>query len=137
MQVKDIAFNTGETPQELKQKYNPEGSTKNAVQHRLLDMLLFLDQVCKENHIDYRLEGGSVLGAVRHGGFIPWDDDIDVAVDNPKDYKRLLKILLDTHHEQYVLTNDSNDKGCVQLWSTIRDLKSEYLHLSPALNRWL
>ena len=45
-------------------------------------MLLYFDKVCKENGINYRLDSGMVLGAIRHGGFIPWDDDVDVAIDN-------------------------------------------------------
>lgn len=43
-------------------------------------MLEFLDSVCVEEGIEYCLFYGSALGAVRHGGFIPWDDDIDVAI---------------------------------------------------------
>ena len=49
-------------------------------------MLEFLDSVCVEEGIEYCLFYGSALGAVRHGGFIPWDDDIDVAIK--KEYRR-------------------------------------------------
>lgn len=49
------------------------------VQAQLLDMVRELDAVCRRNGIEYTLLGGTMLGAVRHGGFIPWDDDIDLA----------------------------------------------------------
>ena len=53
-------------------------------QSYLLDMLKSFDLFCKENEIKYFLVGGSVLGAVRHEGFIPWDDDIDLAMFRPE-----------------------------------------------------
>ena len=57
-------------------------------QKYLLDMLLMFDDFCKENGIAYFLAGGSTLGAVRHQGFIPWDDDIDLAMMRP-DFERM------------------------------------------------
>lgn len=48
------------------------------VQRVLLDMMLEIDRVCRENGIEYSLLGGTMLGAVRDGGFIPWDDDLDL-----------------------------------------------------------
>lgn len=122
-------FNTGETAEELKEKYNPEGSLRRKVQLRLLDMLVYFDKICKEINVDYRLDSGNILGAVRHGGFIPWDDDLDVAIEDYGDYKRLCKYLKTHPHPQFILQDDTTDQGHIKYWNTLRDLKSEYIHL--------
>ncbi len=128
-------FNTGETPEELKRVYNPEGSLLRNVQLRLLDMLIYFDKICKEINVDYRLDSGNVLGAVRHGGFIPWDDDLDVAIEDYGEYKRLCKYLKSHPHPQYVLQDDTTDRGHIKYWNTLRDLKSEYVHLDEGEDR--
>ena len=122
-------YNTGETSEELKEKYNPEGSLIRKVQLRLLDMLIYLDGVCKKIGVDYRLDSGNVLGSVRHGGFIPWDDDMDIAIEDYGEYLRLCKYLKTHPHPQYVLQDDSTDGGYIKYWVSLRDLKSEYIHL--------
>ena len=122
-----MIYNTGETTEELKEKYNPEGSTLRKAQLRMLEMLLFLDKVLKELEIPYRLDGGNVLGAIRHGGFIPWDDDIDIIV-YPGGLEKL-RLYFETHVDlPYVLQNNKTDKGYyAHGWDVLRDLKSEYI----------
>ena len=61
------------------------------VQSKLLDMLVWFDRFCWENGLRYYALGGTLLGAVRHKGFVPWDDDIDLAMPR-EDYDKLHKI---------------------------------------------
>jgi len=67
----------------------------------LLEMLSWFHDFCVDNNLRYYVVGGTMLGAVRHQGFIPWDDDIDVGMPRP-DYIRLAK-LLKKHTGRYVL----------------------------------
>lgn len=61
------------------------------VQLEELNLLVYFDQFCKNNGLKYSLVYGTLIGAARHKGFIPWDDDIDVAMPRP-DYEKLLAL---------------------------------------------
>ena len=61
------------------------------IQNKILEIVKYFDGFCKENNIEYYLMGGSALGAVRHGGFIPWDDDFDVFM-NYENYTKFIKL---------------------------------------------
>ena len=72
-----------------------------------LDLLLEFDKLCKEYSLTYFLMHGTLLGAVRHKGFVPWDDDIDVVMPR-KDYDKFLA-LADTIKEPYFLQTPITD----------------------------
>lgn len=60
------------------------------VKRQLVTMLSAFDRMCRKYNIRYSLDSGTLLGAIRHKGFIPWDDDIDLIIPRP-DYERLLR----------------------------------------------
>ena len=72
----------------LRERYNPEGSKLRNNQKELLNMLLDLDAICKEHNIEWWLSSGTLLGAARHEGFIPWDDDVDIVMTRREVYQR-------------------------------------------------
>lgn len=69
-------------------------------------MLKYVDQVCRENGLMYCLAYGSLLGAARHKGFIPWDDDIDIHMPH-KDMETLKNILNDSDSPYRMLSHDT------------------------------
>lgn len=113
--------------EELRAEFNPDGSDLRKAQLRMLELLSFLDKICRENNLRYWLSGGTLLGAVRHGGFIPWDDDVDVNMPR-KDAKKLKKIMGSKTFDNFIiLQNTTTDPNYLNSsWMTIRDLKSEY-----------
>lgn len=70
---------------------NLDRETLKKLQQKELESLVYFDRFCKEHDLRYFLLGGCVIGAIRHGGFIPWDDDIDVMMPR-RDYERMLKL---------------------------------------------
>lgn len=69
---------------------------------KLLEILDYVDSVCQENGIVYSLCAGSLLGAVRHKGFIPWDDDLDIMLDR-RNYSHLIAVLKEKAINKFVL----------------------------------
>lgn len=68
-----------------------------------------IDRVCRKNNIDYFVCAGTLLGAYRHGGFIPWDDDIDIAMKR-EDFNRFLSIAQEELGEEFFVQTSETDK---------------------------
>lgn len=109
--------------EELRARFNPEGSPLRRQQLVMLEMVKVLDTICKKYDIPYFLYGGTLLGAIRHNGFIPWDDDLDVAMMR-KDYKRLIKVLPDELPAHIVLQTNDTDKNYFFFVGKLRDKRS-------------
>ena len=76
-----------------------------------LEILIEFDKICRENNLRYSLAAGTLLGAVRHKGFIPWDDDIDVMMPRP-DYEIFRKIFHEKADlDKFDLTDDRGEKA--------------------------
>lgn len=91
-------------------------------QRASLDTLLFVDGFCREKNIRYYLAYGTLLGAIRHHGFIPWDDDVDVFVPRP-DYETLLKCFHDPSG-RFRLISCENDRTYTIPYAKVEDLST-------------
>ena len=67
-----------------------------------MGILSYVDKFCRENDIKYSICGGTLIGAIRHGGYIPWDDDIDIIMLR-KDYERFLNLFNKSKDSDYNL----------------------------------
>lgn len=105
----------------LRQKYNPDGSILRKNQLELLEMMQLLAEICRQNNITWWLSLGTLLGAARHHGFIPWDDDVDIVMMR-KDYRRLEKILLaiPENESKYFFQTMRSDVEYVSVWGKLR-----------------
>ena len=99
---------------------------KRELQLSELKILRELDRICKKNGLVYYLTAGTLLGAVRHGGFIPWDDDIDVAMPR-RDYDRLAKIAQSELADGFFYQDEKSEESYPFFFAKIRmDAKEVY-----------
>lgn len=80
------------------------------VQQKILEVMKYIDRLCRSHGISYYIMGGTALGAVRHGGFIPWDDDLDIFM-MPSEYEKFKRVFEDENSPLFVL----------QEWRTTQD----------------
>ena len=83
-----------------------------------LEVLHTIDRICQENSIRYYADWGTFLGAVRHGGFIPWDDDLDIVMLR-EDYDRFLSISANVLPEGYAVHTFRNEDGFVEFHAVV------------------
>ena len=100
------------------------------LQLALLDILIEVDKFCRENDITYSLTYGTLLGAIRHKGFIPWDDDLDIMMPR-KDFERFLELFPKSGTRFTSLYNtDTPETKCI-LWTMPRQTRQSTTN-SPA-----
>ena len=108
---------------ELRKRFNADSSMLRQHQLRMLEMLKYIDQKCRENNIPYWLSSGTCLGAVRHGGFIPWDDDVDIEMLK-SDYPRFKQMMNENANDNIAFQTHDSDPEYFAPYGKIRDLNS-------------
>ena len=93
-----------------------------------LELLDIVHEICISHGLCYTLAYGSLIGAIRHGGFIPWDDDIDIIMPR-EDYEKLLSIWSKEVPEQYILQNIHINSDYTNTFSKIRKDHTTFLQI--------
>lgn len=91
----------------------------------MLKLLRVFDDICRRNNLYYWLDGGTLIGAVRHNGFIPWDDDIDVAMLYD-DYEKFIRIAQKELPDDVFLQTAKSDEEYPLFFAKLRDKYSTY-----------
>ena len=91
----------------------------------MLKLLRVFDDICRKNNLKYWLDGGTLIGAIRHNGFIPWDDDIDVAMLSD-DYEKFIEIAQQELPDDVFLQTRKTDKKYPLYITKLRDKYSTY-----------
>ena len=123
------------TNEELRKRFNPEGSLLRRQQMRMLEILVEIDKICKKHDIRYWLSSGTLIGAMRHNGFIPWDDDLDIEMMR-SDYVRLMEVLPSELPDWLALQNDETDPNYFFYYAKVRDRRSKMLEQNNYDRLW-
>lgn len=97
------------------------------LQEKLLEILSEFIRVCEENDLTYWACGGTCLGALRHDGFIPWDDDLDVFMPRP-DYERLWTLRNKFREDRYKLCRTTRDKNYHHRVQQLVDINTTFIN---------
>ena len=104
------------------------GVSTHQLQMKLLEIFKYFKSICEENGLTYWCGGGTMLGAIRHKGFIPWDDDLDVFMPR-SDYEKLFEIwnsVADTTH--YVLVRTDDKRNYHHTAMNLVDIQTTYIN---------
>lgn len=108
---------------QLRERFNPDGSKLREMQLAALNILDAVDSVCRRNNIPYWLASGTLIGAMRHGGFIPWDDDLDIEILY-SDKNRFIEACLKELPARYKLQCHATDGGYYLNIMKVRDVET-------------
>ena len=97
------------------------------MQDKILDILKYFISVCEQNDLHYWLAAGTCLGALRHQGFIPWDDDLDVFIPR-EDYEKLWSLLGGKADSHYLLCRTTREKNYHHRVMQIVDLETTFIN---------
>ena len=97
--------------------------SKAEVKRIELDILDFVHETCRKYGISYMLDYGTLLGAVRHKGFIPWDDDVDIAMKR-KDYNRFLEVMARNPSPRFKIITSDTDRHYYYEFAKIVDVRT-------------
>lgn len=125
-----LVNNSDETADDIKERFrskltdkvNEETNRQNTLrqlQLAELEILRELDRVCRKHGLRYYIVGGTLIGAVRHKCFIPWDDDIDVSMPRA-DFDKLLEVAPSEFSDKLFLQNQKTEKGCYFYYAKLR-----------------
>ncbi len=92
----------------------------------MFDMLIAFDDICKKHDLQYWLDAGTLLGAIRHDGFIPWDDDVDISMP-VEDYNKFRKIAQDYLPDSMFLQDKESDRAFPFDYMKIRDSRADII----------
>ena len=95
-----------------------------------LAILKMLDKICKQHKLEYWLDFGTLLGAVRHKGFIPWDDDIDIGMMRD-DYEKLIKIMQEQGDSNLFIDFSSNGRNSCFVKIRYKGLETAFVDIFP------
>lgn len=116
--------------QVVKQEHNLTNEELEKLHKIELELLEEVDRICRKHHVAYSIDGGTLLGAVRHGGFIPWDDDADVIM-NRKAYDKFVAVLDDELDDSRFYFQDLNrTSGYRWGYGKLRRKETEFVRLN-------